>query len=98
MPVLDTALKAAKGAGIPEDKVFLLDLPYHAKQPNFRTVDDLIEIGRSAPELEPLQWTKGQGARQAAFLCYSSGTSGLPVSLLFFAVLFPLEKSDLTSI
>lgn len=80
VPVLETALKAAKGAGIPEDKVFLLDLPYHAKQPNFRTVNDLIEIGRSAPELEPLQWTKGQGARQVAFLCYSSGTSGLPVS------------------
>jgi ribosome assembly protein SQT1 len=28
--------------------------------------------------LEELKWEKGQGARQVAFLCYSSGTSGLP--------------------
>ncbi|KAF2192511.1 acetyl-CoA synthetase-like protein [Zopfia rhizophila CBS 207.26] len=28
--------------------------------------------------LEPIKWSKRQGARQTAFLCYSSGTSGLP--------------------
>lgn len=84
VPVLETALQAAKGAGIPEDKIFLIDLPYHTgKKPNFKTVDDLVEIGRSAPELEPLKWSKGQGARQPAFLCYSSGTSGLPVGFSF---------------
>ncbi|KAM7209621.1 hypothetical protein V8F20_000024 [Naviculisporaceae sp. PSN 640] len=83
VPVLETALQAAKGAGIPEDKVFLMDLPYHTgSQPNFKTVDDLVEIGRSAPELEPLKWAKGQGARQPAFLCYSSGTSGLPKAVM----------------
>ncbi|KAM5380142.1 hypothetical protein ACJZ2D_003789 [Fusarium nematophilum] len=36
--------------------------------------------GAKLPELESLRWTEGQGARQTAFLCYSSGTSGLPVS------------------
>ncbi len=81
VPVLDTALKAAKAVGIPEDKVFIMDVPLHAPKPHFKTVDDLIEIGRSVPDLEPLRWVKGQGARQVAFLCYSSGTSGLPVSL-----------------
>jgi len=81
VPVLETALKAAKAVGIPEDRVFIMDVPLHAPKPNFKTVDDLIEIGRSVPDLEPLRWVKGQGARQVAFLCYSSGTSGLPVSI-----------------
>jgi acyl-CoA synthetase (AMP-forming)/AMP-acid ligase II len=80
VPVLETALKAAKAVGIPEDKIFIMDVPHHAKKPSFKSVDDLVNMGRSVPDLEPLKWVKGQGARQAAFLCYSSGTSGLPVS------------------
>ncbi|KAK3330473.1 hypothetical protein B0H66DRAFT_612080 [Apodospora peruviana] len=83
LPVLETARKAAKAAGIPEDKIFIMDLPYHAKKPaHLKTVDDLVELGRSLPELEPLRWSKGQGARQVAFLCYSSGTSGLPKAVM----------------
>lgn len=79
-PVLQTALTAAKAVGIPKDKIFILDLPRHATPSSFRTVEDLITQGRTLPELEPLRWSKGQGERQVAFLCYSSGTSGLPVS------------------
>jgi acyl-CoA synthetase (AMP-forming)/AMP-acid ligase II len=82
VPVLETALKAAKGAGIPEDKIFIMDLPLHARKPHFKTVDDLVKLGHSLPELEPLRWRKGQGARQVAFLCYSSGTSGLPKAVM----------------
>jgi acyl-CoA synthetase (AMP-forming)/AMP-acid ligase II len=82
VPVLETALTAAKAVGIPEDKIFIMDLPNHAPKPPFKTVNDLVEMGHSVPDLEPLKWVKGQGARQVAFLCYSSGTSGLPVSLL----------------
>jgi len=82
VPALETALAAAKGAGIPEDKIFILDLPNHSNKTHFETVEDLVRLGRTVPELEPLNWTKGQGARQPAYLCYSSGTSGLPVSLL----------------
>lgn len=81
-PVLGTALKAARAVGIPDDKVFIMDLPHHPRNPAFRTVDDLVDLGRSVPDLAPLNWVKGQGARQVAFLCYSSGTSGLPVSSL----------------
>lgn len=47
-----------------------------------KTVNQLIEEGAHLPALEILKWNKGQGARQTAFLCYSSGTSGLPVSYL----------------
>ncbi|KAK0661567.1 hypothetical protein QBC41DRAFT_285768 [Cercophora samala] len=80
--VLDTALTAAKAAGIPEDKIFLMDAPVHSKKLPYKTVDDLIQLGQSVPELEPLNWVKGQGERQVAFLCYSSGTSGLPKAVM----------------
>lgn len=50
------------------------------KKVPFKTVGDLVEQGKRLPAIEPLRWTKGQGERQTAFLCYSSGTSGLPVS------------------
>jgi acyl-CoA synthetase (AMP-forming)/AMP-acid ligase II len=81
VPLLENALPAAKAAGIPEDRIFLLPVPgAESKQP-FKTIDDLIAEGKDAPELKPLNWVKGQGERQVAYLCYSSGTSGLPVSL-----------------
>ncbi|KAL2144522.1 hypothetical protein VTI28DRAFT_9027 [Corynascus sepedonium] len=82
VPVLETALQAAKAVGIPEDKIFLMDLPNQARKFGFKTVDDLVELGQSLPDLEPLRWVKGQGARQVAFLCYSSGTSGLPKAVM----------------
>lgn len=53
-----------------------------SKSVPFKTVAQLIDDGQKLPDLEPLKWEKGQGARQTAFLCYSSGTSGLPVSFL----------------
>jgi acyl-CoA synthetase (AMP-forming)/AMP-acid ligase II len=52
------------------------------KQVPFKTVGQLIEAGEKLPKLEELKWEKGQGARQTAYLCYSSGTSGLPVCKL----------------
>lgn len=82
VPLLETALQAAKGAGISESRIFILPLPgYEKEKTPFPTVEDLIDEGKRLPELEPLRWTKGQGARQPAFLCYSSGTSGFPVSV-----------------
>ncbi|KAI0449466.1 hypothetical protein F5B21DRAFT_494210 [Xylaria acuta] len=80
--LLDNALKAARASNIPDDRVFLLDVPGQRPDTRFKTIDDLIAEGRSLPELEPLKWTKGQGARQTAYLCYSSGTSGLPKAVM----------------
>ena len=84
LPLLSLALEAAAESGIPRNRVYLLALPKEATggltaPSDIRTVDQLIEDGAKFPSLEKLKWEKGQGARQTAFLCYSSGTSGLPV-------------------
>jgi acyl-CoA synthetase (AMP-forming)/AMP-acid ligase II len=47
-----------------------------------KTVDDLIREGKALDRLEPLNWASGDGAKKAAFLCYSSGTSGLPKGVM----------------
>ncbi|KAH7146892.1 hypothetical protein B0J13DRAFT_664595 [Dactylonectria estremocensis] len=77
VPLLQTALAAAKAAGISEERIFILPMPGD-KQVPFKTIDDLVEEGKTLPELPPLVFAAGQGARQVAYLCYSSGTSGLP--------------------
>ncbi|KAH8682087.1 hypothetical protein BX600DRAFT_447723 [Xylariales sp. PMI_506] len=82
IPLLDTALKAAAEAGIEKDRIFIIPMVGVKHQVPFQTIEDLIAEGCQAPELEPLKWTKGQGARQPAFLCYSSGTSGLPKAVM----------------
>ncbi|KAL6416246.1 hypothetical protein AUP68_00461 [Ilyonectria robusta] len=76
--LLDTGLKAASAAGIPQDHIFILPMPDTDAEAPFQTIEDLIDDGTKLPELPPLNWTQGQGARQAAYLLYSSGTSGLP--------------------
>src|SRR5207248_10838635 len=85
VPLLPTALEAAAKAGISKERIYICEMPDKvtggAKAPKeFKTLSQLIEEGGSLPEVEPVKWSKGQGARQTAFLCYSSGTSGLPVS------------------
>ncbi|KAF5708589.1 putative phenylacetyl ligase [Fusarium globosum] len=77
-PLLDTALKATDAAGITRENVFLLPVPSATSRHGFKTIDDLIKEGEKLPALTPLQWKRGQGARQTAYLLYSSGTSGLP--------------------
>ena len=84
-------MKAAKSSGIPNERVFILEMPKEFsgdKKFPFKTVGQLIEIGGKLPELEALKWEKGQGARQTAYLCYSSGTSGLPVRQLIAIMIY----------
>lgn len=71
--------------GIPKERIYILDMceEFCGNQSvPFRTVAQLIATGQDLGELELLKWKKGQGARQTAYLCYSSGTSGLPVSYI----------------
>jgi len=80
VPLLPVALEAASRCGIPKNRVYILSLPKGATggketPKEYKTVDQIIEEGQNLPRLEDLKWKKGQGARQTAFLCYSSGTS-----------------------
>ncbi|KAL8795474.1 MAG: hypothetical protein Q9195_002063 [Heterodermia aff. obscurata] len=91
VPLLSLALEAASECGIPRKHVYLLPVAKEfsgaAEAPTeFKTVDQLIELGDGLPPLEKLRWAKGQGARQTALLCYSSGTSGLPVPPIIIAM------------
>jgi long-subunit acyl-CoA synthetase (AMP-forming) len=90
MPLLQTALEAAEKANIPKSRVYICEMPNDPPIPkDLKTLGQLLQEGESLPPLEPIKWTKGQGARQTAFLCYSSGTSGLPVG---GETLFPFPR------
>jgi acyl-CoA synthetase (AMP-forming)/AMP-acid ligase II len=87
VPLLETACKAAKNSGIPDNRIYILDLPKQATggkgaPSGMKTVDDFINEGKKLGELEPLNWAPGDGAKKTAFLCYSSGTSGLPKGVM----------------
>lgn len=85
----------------------MLEIPEIISGPvplGFKTVSQFIERGKSLPKLEDLKWPPGEGERRVAFLCYSSGTSGLPVrgfSFLFQAggssMLTALQKGVMIS-
>jgi long-subunit acyl-CoA synthetase (AMP-forming) len=84
--LLETALEAAKKSFIPRKHVYILQTPTEALWEiygvdGFKSVDELIELGKVQPTLSPLKWRKGQGAQRCAFLNFSSGTTGLPVRL-----------------
>lgn len=86
-PLLETALKAAAAVKLPRERIFIIDTPVNGYKPvdGFVSVAQLIDEGAKLPQLPKLQWIQGQGERQIAFICFSSGTSGLPVSLLVLA-------------
>ena len=76
-------MEAAKKAGIPNERIYILEMPEEFagnKKVPFKTVGQLVEDGKKLKEVDALKWTNGQGGTQTAYLCYSSGTSGLPVS------------------
>jgi acyl-CoA synthetase (AMP-forming)/AMP-acid ligase II len=86
VPLLPVALEAAALAGLPKSKIYLIDVPQAmlgSTQPpkEFKSVSDILEVGKSLPPVDELKWGPGDGARRTAFLCYSSGTSGLPVGI-----------------
>ncbi|KAL7770438.1 hypothetical protein CFE70_000372 [Pyrenophora teres f. teres 0-1] len=81
--LLETARVAAKNSGIPENRIYILEVPEkfagRGTPEGLKTVDHLIREGGKLDRLPPLDWEPGHGAKRTAYLCYSSGTSGLPV-------------------
>ncbi|OAA45602.1 phenylacetyl-CoA ligase [Metarhizium rileyi] len=88
LPLLKTTMEAVTRVGIHKSHVFLHQLPptvtYGLSNPGLKTVDDLIEAGAELPLFKPTDfyWKKGDGEKRIAFLCYSSGTSGLPKGVM----------------
>ncbi|KAJ5765377.1 Acyl-CoA ligase inpC [Penicillium odoratum] len=87
VPLLPVALEGAALAGLPRSKVYLIDMPMEilggVKPPiEYKTLSQIEEAGKTLPALEVLNWGPGEGARRTAFLCYSSGTSGLPKGVM----------------
>ncbi|KAK2739432.1 hypothetical protein FQN57_006561 [Myotisia sp. PD_48] len=87
LPSLPAALEAAANAGIPKNRVYIIDLPSQFAGPGkvpdgFATLEQLIVKGYSLPVVEKVKWAPGDGAKKVAFLCYSSGTSGLPKGVM----------------
>lgn len=75
---MGVAMEAAKQAGIPEDKIFLLE----GEVQGFETVKSLIELGKSEGEggqVEEYRLKEGEeNGDLCGFLSFSSGTTGLP--------------------
>jgi hypothetical protein len=82
--LLPITLKAAKLANIPKHRIYLCPISGESLEDTelstgLKSLETLISRGKELPDLENLIWSPGQGKRQTAFICYSSGTSGLPV-------------------
>lgn len=85
VPLLSTALEAASLANFPTNRIYLIDIPEQIlggvkAPPGYKNLAQIEAEGISLPKVAKLNWGPQEGSRRTAFLCYSSGTSGLPVS------------------
>lgn len=75
---LPVAIPAARNAGIPQDRIILLE----GKKEGFTTIQDLVAFGESfGPncQIQPFKIPTGQTNKElCGFLSFSSGTTGLP--------------------
>jgi 4-coumarate--CoA ligase len=76
---LKATMEAANQVGIPESNIFLIAKDNSSKLPN---VPNLVELGKSSPEIIPLKLKPGESKTKVALLNFSSGTSGLPKGVL----------------
>ena len=92
---LEVAIPAAKQAGIPQDRIILLE----GKKEGFYTIHDLISFGKSvglANQVPSLKIRRGESNKDlCGFLSFSSGTTGLPkavsidLSIAWFLLMEP---------
>ena len=79
---MDVAAVAAKNAGIPIERIFLLE----GELLGFTTLQTLLGIGKSFEENDQIQSFKiPKGKKNGdirAFLSFSSGTTGLPKAVM----------------
>ena len=85
--LLPTANEVLVASKVQDPRAYLLDLPEElGRKPSLpdqgqQTVEQLISAGATLPLIEALDWAEGQGKEQVAYLCPTSGTSGLQVML-----------------
>ncbi|KIW85454.1 hypothetical protein Z517_00844 [Fonsecaea pedrosoi CBS 271.37] len=87
--LLQTAITAAETVGIPQNRVFLVEndldqvsAGLKMTQNKFLTTKCLMGVGATMDQMDDLNWKKGEAREKIAFLCYSSGTSGLPKGVM----------------
>ncbi|PGH09892.1 hypothetical protein AJ80_07602 [Polytolypa hystricis UAMH7299] len=79
---MEVAVQAAKNAGIPQDRIFLLE----GNVEGYTTMQQLIDIGRSygqEGQVKPFKIPPEKKNKDVcAFLSFSSGTTGLPKAVM----------------
>ncbi|KAH8430861.1 acyl--CoA ligase [Aspergillus melleus] len=79
---MEVAIPAAKNAGIPADRIFLLE----GEDDGYMNVQELCDIGKSFGDdgqVAPFELADGETNRDVCgFLSFSSGTTGLPKAVM----------------
>ena len=75
---LSTAEEACRQAGIPSDRIVIIDSPANYAGP-YITLESLVQAGLAKhPQFQERRLNPGEGATKIALLNFSSGTTGRP--------------------